>query len=135
MVDVIPKYINSPLDILADNLVDLMLSISLKVAHADGKYSDEESARIDQYFVNEWGYCDTFIESRTERFKTNLDAFRYKDLCVELKKLTKLNKDCNYKEMCSDIVRLAEEIAHADGHFCEKEEIEIEYLRRSLLTN
>ena len=54
-VEVIPKFINTPIDVLAIGLFDSIAPLSLKVAAADGKISPEELEVIKSYFVEGWG--------------------------------------------------------------------------------
>ncbi len=133
MVDTIPKYINTPLDLLAIKLCELMIPIALKIANADGIVNPAELKHIQNHFTKKWGINDTYIKTAIDEIRPNLSKYYYSDLCSVLKQFTKDNQDCNYKEICKDIVKFANEIAHADGQLHEKECFEIKYLERKLL--
>ncbi len=133
MVDTIPKYINTPLDLLATKLCELMIPIALKIANADGVACPTELEYIQNHFTKVWGINGAYIKNIIDEIKPNINKYYYSDLCSVLKKFTKDNQDCNYKEICKDIVKLAENIAHADGQLHKKESFEIKYLERKLL--
>ena len=52
-VMVIPKFINTPLDVLGSTLFGLMMPLALKVAVADGEVSAKERLCIRNYFVEQ----------------------------------------------------------------------------------
>lgn len=133
MVDTIPKYINTPLDLLATKLCELMIPIALKIANADGKVHPAELEHIQNHFTKVWGINGTYIENAIAEIRPNISKYYYSDLCSVLKQFTKDNQDCNYREICKDIVKFANGIAHADGEFHEKECFEIKYLEKKLL--
>lgn len=72
-VTVIPKCINTPLDIIGTKLFDLMMPLALKVAQADGHISDQERQCIRNYFVDQWGYDKTFVEAGIALIEPRLD--------------------------------------------------------------
>ena len=55
-VRAIPDCINTPMDVLALGLFDLMAMLGVKVAMVDGDYDADEKLRLRSYFVDEWGY-------------------------------------------------------------------------------
>ena len=52
-VTVIPNFINTPLDVLALGLFDLLAPLALKVAEVEGRIDNPERKLINTYFVKE----------------------------------------------------------------------------------
>lgn len=122
-VTVIPKCINTPLDIIGTKLFDLMMPLALKVAQADGNVSDPERQCIRNYFVNEWGYDQTFVEAGIALIEPKLDQFKITDVADELVAYKKSNPDCNYAVMSKDLVDFLREVMKSDGVVDEREEL------------
>ena len=60
-VEVVPEFINRPVDWLALGLFDLMMPLALKIAKADGEIGDDERSRIKEYFTKTWGYHPSLV--------------------------------------------------------------------------
>lgn len=132
-VIVVPKYINTPIDLLASRLTELMIPIALKVAYADRNIQEVEINKILNYFSNEWGLNKELVKQVIDDNMEHVGKLRYKDLTSSIIAFTEENKDCNQKEMCKDLLKFVEEISASDGDICEREKIELDYLRRALL--
>ena len=130
---VIPKYINTPIDLLALRLSELMIPLALKVSLADGVIVQKERDKILGYFINDWGLNRVLISQMIEESLVHVNDLKYDDLVSDINKLTTENKDCNRIEICNDLIEFLEEIASSDGEICEREEIQIHYLRNKLL--
>ena len=122
-VTVIPKCINTPLDIIGTRLFDLMMPLALKVAYADGHISDQERQFIRSYFVDQWGYDQTFVEAGIALIKPRLDQFEIAGVADELVAYKTSNPDCNYAVMSKDLVDFLREVAEVDGVIDEREEL------------
>ncbi len=122
-VTVIPKCINTPLDIIGTKLFDLMMPLALKVAHADGHISDLERQCIKNYFVDQWGYDCTFVEVGIALIEPKLDQFKITGVADELIAYKKSNPDCNYAVMSRDLVNFLREVMESDGLVDEREEL------------
>lgn len=117
----IPKFINTPLDILALGLFELLGPLCLKVSAVDGEMHPKEIARIRLYFVDEWGFDPLFVESMLELYMDNANDVEIAEIALALVKLTKENPDCNYVEMTREILDILNEITQADGVITEHE--------------
>lgn len=111
----VPDFINTPVDVLALALFDLMAPISLKLASVDGTIDPTEREAIERYFVSEWGYSSRFIDEGMAFTESQLPDLSVKELAQALADLKKSNKDCNYNEMSCEFVAFLREITEADG--------------------
>jgi tellurite resistance protein len=128
-VTVIPQFINTPIDVLALGLFDLMAPLALKVAEIDGEVDASERALINSYFVKHWGYGADFVREGMAFVEEKIKDFSIKGLAQSLGEFKKHNKDCNYKAMSQEIVSFLNEIMTADGKIDEREEMAIEKVR------
>ena len=128
-VTTIPNFINTPLDVLALGLFDLIAPLALKVATIDGKIDSDERNMIGRYFVNEWGYAPEFVDRGLAFIETRLSSFSIKTLAQTLAELQKQNPDCNYKSMSKEILNFLEDVIEADGIIDEREEMALEKIR------
>lgn len=125
-VSVIPKFINTPIDVLAVNLFDLIAPLALKIAIVDGVVTDDERKCIKDYFVNEWGYDPLFIDIGCKLIESKLDDISVKDIAEKLAEFSKASPDCNYSEMTRDLMEFLTDVMEADGKIDEREEFAIE---------
>ncbi len=124
-VTVIPKFINTPIDVLAINLFDLIAPLALKVAAIDGQITDDERKLIKDYFVNEWGYDPLFLDAGFALIESKLDDFSIKEIAEKLAEFSKASRDCNYSAMSSDLIVFLKGVMEADGKIDEREELAI----------
>lgn len=71
----IPKYINSPIDLIASSILSFIAPIVFKLAKLDGQISEKEKTYVMQYFVNEWGFDKTYIDSEVSSLVSVADHF------------------------------------------------------------
>ncbi|MBF0220543.1 MAG: TerB family tellurite resistance protein [Gammaproteobacteria bacterium] len=120
-VEEIPKFINTPLDILAISLFDLLAPLAICVANADGKVSDDEIQAIHNYFVAKWGYSPEFVDEGLVFIINNIEKYSVDEVAKSLAKFKKQSKDCNYKEMSRSILLFLRNIVESDGVIDDKE--------------
>jgi hypothetical protein len=125
-VTIIPKFINTPIDVLAINLFDLIAPLALKVAAVDGQITDDERIWIKNYFVKEWGYDPLFLEAGCKIIESNLDDFLIKEIASKLAEFSEANPDCNYAVMTKDLMDFLRGVMEADGKIDEREEFALE---------
>ncbi|SFE82937.1 tellurite resistance TerB family protein, partial [Shimia marina] len=131
-VEVIPAFINTPIDVLAIGLFDLIAPLSLKIAAADGEVSEEELDVIRSYFIDNWGYDGAFVDAALSLFLDRLDQLTLQELTEGLRRFTLESKDCNHKKVRERVVALLREIAEADGQLHEMELLAINHVAECL---
>ena len=114
-VDIIPKFINSPLDILAVSLFDLLAPLTLKVAFADGDKSASEHDLIVEYFSKDWGYARDYVEQSLKLLEDQISEVEVEHLLKPVSDFIAENPDCNQIEIAKNILEVLKEIAEVDG--------------------
>ena len=131
-VDVIPKWINTPMDVLAIGLFDFMAPLGLKVASADGEVAIEEKKFILNHFTNDWGYSEEFLHSAIQDVLTNLDDYKIVELTRCLATFKKDNPDCNYEFMAEELKKFLNGIMVSDGKIEDQETVTIKAIESIL---
>ena len=130
-VEVIPRFINSPIDLLAASLFDVMAPLVLKMAHADGECHDAERQEMREYFAGSWGYSREYVDLGLEYAEVNLSGFKTEEVAKDLAKLCKDNRDCNFPAITLNIDGFLQELIAADGRIREEERHELERIRQA----
>ena len=125
-VTVIPKFINTPLDVLALGLFDLLAPLALKVAEVEGRVDDGDQKLIHDYFVKEWGYDSRFVGEGIKYTESKIAGFSVKQLAKTLVEFTAANPDCNFRLMSQEILAFLRGIVEVDSKIDKREEAEIE---------
>lgn len=121
-VTVIPNFINTPLDVLALGLFDLLVPLALKVAAADGSIDASKRERIREYFVREWGYDPRFVVAGMTYIESNLGGLSIRELAQTLAEFASENPDCNFKKMSQEILGFLRKIVDEDGRIDDRDE-------------
>jgi hypothetical protein len=130
--ETIPKFINTPIDLLGATLFDMMAGLGLKVAEFGGEIDDEERESIVAYFEDEWGLSREYTQRAIPLIESQIKSLPLKDMVKSLADFQIDNPDCNPSIMRKDIKQFLEEIAFSDGDFDEREELAIETIEREL---
>jgi tellurite resistance protein len=125
-VTVIPHIINTPMDVLALALFELMAPLALKVAAVDGAVGAAERRAIRDWFVRDWGYDAAFADEALGWTEARLDGFSIKALATGLAAFKRDNPDCDADAMARTILAFLRQVAEADGPLDEREEMAIE---------
>lgn len=128
----IPTFINTPLDILGANLMDLIAPLAVKVARIDGDYDVRERAVIVNYFVEDWGISSDYAEAALLTIEENTSDQTLNDIVECLADFKVKNPDCNYDYICNGLLTFLQEIAEADHRIDEREEMAIERVEKIL---
>lgn len=130
----VPKFINTPIDVLGSKLFDLIAPLAIKVARMDNDYDPRERGAIVSYFVDDFGLDVRYAEAALKIIEENTTDHSLNELVESLAEFKKANPDCNYQEMCRDLVGFLREVAEADGKIDEREEMAIEKVEQILTT-
>ncbi|NBB40115.1 TerB family tellurite resistance protein [Sphingobium yanoikuyae] len=125
-VETIPKFINTPIDVLGATLLDLMGSLAIRIANIDGQIDASEIEAIIDHFVSDWGLERAYVEQALTVLRANLAKVSIKDLARQLAKFQHDNPDCNAPAMAASLVEFLREIALADGVLDEREDLAID---------
>jgi uncharacterized tellurite resistance protein B-like protein len=125
-VDTIPRFINTPIDLLGMQLLDLIGALALRVAKIDGAVAAEERATIQRHFIEEWGYSRDYVIAALDILETTSDQTRVKAVAVALAQFQAASPDCNAEAMQSELLSFLREVMEADGMLDEREELAID---------
>ncbi len=115
----IPKFINTPLDLLAVSIFDLVCSLAVKLAAIDGEFHERERVRISRYFVETWGYDERFVKLAVGM--VNETALGFSDLVKNLVNFTRSNRDCHAPAILQNALAFLREVAEASDGIRESE--------------
>lgn len=131
-VDVIPRFISSPIDQLGAALLDMMGALSLKVALIDGAIDPAEREAMRDYFVKEWGYDSAYAANALDLLEENGLSQPIKPMTAAIAKFVKDHPDCNYNAFRLEMMAFLREVASADGKLDEREDLAIEAIGAAL---
>jgi hypothetical protein len=114
-VTVVPKFINTPLDVLALGLFDLMAPLALKMAAVNGVVEPARRQRLDDYFVGEWGYDAGFVDAGIQHIESRLEEVSVQELAQTLAEFASQNRDCNFRTMSQEMLEFLREIVIGDS--------------------
>ncbi len=115
----IPKFINTPLDLLAVSIFDLVCSLAVKLAAIDGDFHERERVRIARYFVEAWGYDERFVKLAIDM--VNESDLGFNDLVKNLVDFTRANPDCHAPAIWQNVLAFLHEVAEASDGIRESE--------------
>ena len=125
-VTVVPKFINTPLDVLALGLFDLLAPLALKIAEVEGCVEASGRDHIHDYFVKQWGYDPRFTGEGLRYIESSLDKFSARELAQTLADFASQNRDCNFKVMAQEILDFLRDIAAVGGNLEQRDLAAIE---------
>lgn len=131
-VQEIPKYINSPVDVIASSILFFVAPIVLKLAKLDGQISDEEKAFILQYFVNEWGFDNAYVDAQFPLLIEASDAINFNEISHKIDELVKTG-DVNKEQLINHVVELSEVLCQIDQAEHEETQTQINALKKALM--
>ena len=129
-VVVIPKFIHTPLDVIADELLGFMLPLSLRIAISDGRIIQSERDEIVEHYAKDWGYSRAFVDRAIKETENNIGSRSYESLSESLSRYCDENPDCNQKAIVAFLLEHLEEVADSGGDSARKRE-GLEELRKA----
>jgi uncharacterized tellurite resistance protein B-like protein len=126
MVDTIPRFINTPIDLLGMQLFDLMGALALRVAAIDGTIAKSELASIKSHFVEEWGFDVAYATRALDVLVGNAKASSLKAMAKAIADFQAANPDCNGYDMQRELMAFLRDVVAADGVIDEREELALE---------
>ncbi|NVK31201.1 MAG: TerB family tellurite resistance protein [Gammaproteobacteria bacterium] len=99
-VQVIPHYINTPLDVLAVALYELMAAVALKISNVD----TETFPAITVYFATQWGYHPDYAENALAAIAVEVETQSLDTLSSALANLLNQSPDCNYLSITNELL-------------------------------
>lgn len=124
-VEVIPVFLNAPIDQLGAALLDMMAALSFKVAQMDGHVADAERQAMADCFVAEWGFDPAYVRPALELIEAGGTAQPIKSMTEAIARFVEDHPDCNFEAFRKEITHLLQEVAEADGKLDEREELAI----------
>ncbi|MCY4519305.1 MAG: hypothetical protein OXC13_00835 [Caldilineaceae bacterium] len=118
-VDEIPKFINTPLDLLAISIFDLLSPMFVKLASVDGEFDELERNTIVDYFVDCWGYDENFVRVGIDMASES--ALRFSEVISNFVEFIRSNPDCNATIISHNVMAFLHEVAEASNGVVDRE--------------
>lgn len=131
-VETIPRFINTPIDVLGASLLDMMGSLAVALARIDDRFTPDEGAVISEYFTTEWGFDALYVDRALSLIGDNTNKLGVQDCARILARFQADHPDCNARAMTDQIVAFLSEIAEADGVLDEREDLAIDRVQQIL---
>jgi tellurite resistance protein len=131
VVEEIPSFINTPIDVLGTTLIDILLPVLLKIADSDGEVLEEERGLIAKYLENEWGFDPHFIVGAIAAEMVQIDQWSFESIRKLINEVSKTG-DLDVSEFKADLMAVARDVSHADGKLVSSEVTSLEALEVSL---
>lgn len=125
-VDTIPRFINTAIDSLGMQLLDLIGALALRVASIDGDVAPQERETICRHFIDDWGYAPAYVAAAVDILEATADDIRVKAVAQTLAQFQAANPDCNAEAMQDELLAFLREVMEADGYLDEREELAID---------
>ena len=125
-VETIPRFINTPIDVLGMTLLDLMGALAVRLAAIDGKIDQCEIDAIVEHFAADWGFDRPYVERAMPVLCAGAEKATIRDLARQLAIFQRENPDCNTIAMQETLLRFLRDVATSDGALDEREELAIE---------
>jgi len=122
MVHTIPRFINTPIDLLGMELFDLIGALAVRVASFDGEVDPSERNAIARRFI-EWGYDPLYVSEALDVLVASTGDVSIKAIAKALADFQAASPDCNGAAMQAELLVFLREVVEADVRLGEREEL------------
>lgn len=133
-VHTVPRFINTPIDLLGMKLLDMIGGLSIRMAAIDGQIVPAERDLIRKHFISQWGYDASYVDQAMAVLESNIDKARLPDLAKQFAQFSLSNPDCNAAAMQAELLGFLRDVMHADNRLDDREEMAIEAVQRAFRT-
>lgn len=105
----IPKFLNTPLDYLGQNLVNIILPGAIKISMVNGRISQEDEIVIIEQFKN-WGYSENYIKDEIKGIRSYIGELNIIDTKKKLQAICKEVDGLEYDILKALVVETLENI-------------------------
>lgn len=130
LVEKIPKFINSGIDVLGASLLSINMPLAIKVAKIDGELHSKEEEKIKSYFVKTWGYEVSLIDFVFEYYSNESIDFEVNKLVNTLAIVTKEHQDCNFNSIKKKTIKFLTHLCEVDGIIHDQELLAIKEIEQ-----
>lgn len=107
--DKIPKFLNTPLDYLGQNLLNIILPITIKISMIHGKLTQEDETVIIEQFKN-WGYNENYIKDEIKGIRSYIGELNIIDTKKKLQAICKKVDGLEFDALKGLVVETLEDI-------------------------
>lgn len=132
VADIVPLHINTPIDLLAQSIMELVGALAVRVATIDGEFHGAEARLIGDVLHGEWGYDRDYIAVAVAALIKQVSGETVTALAERLQSFVRSNPDCNATGMNKELVEFIREIVAADGTVTQEEEQALSDLQKAL---
>lgn len=118
----VPKFINTPLDVLASQLATLLAVPAVDMAAADGSVAECETSRLEEYFVNDWGYSPTYVHGVIKLQVETHSSFNFDGYIGHIREACNATKELRFAKVREEILGIMREIMVTDQETRSSEE-------------
>lgn len=127
-VSQVPRFINTPLDVLGLGLYEVMVPLAVYVIRSDGDVHENELLTLKEYLIEEWGYDQTFVDQTVLQLLQTDNDIQVEDLIHLFHELISNNPDCDVDTIWVTVSKLLNDLVAADGIIEDEELAAIETL-------
>ena len=115
VAEIVPHHINTPLDLLAQSLMELLGALVVRVATVDGEFHPSELRAIGDVLHGEWGYDRAYIAKAVTSLTEQVSHETVPTIAARLQEFLEANPDCNRQAMSADLREFVRELVSVDG--------------------